>query len=263
MSEFSNPRRQAATEHDDSSVTALSERPIRIVLVGTSHPGNIGAVARAMKTMRLSALRLVTPKVFPHADATAMASGADDLLARAEVFDRLSDAIADCGLVLGASARLRSLRWPQMEPPEAAQRALEESAQHPVAFVFGRERTGLTNDELALCHGLVHIPANPEYSSLNLAMSVQVMSYELLMTSRAALPLRENATREVATAEEMDYFYSHLEQVMIDSGFLDPAAPKHLMKRLRRLYGRARPDRQELNILRGILSAVEKQRNNT
>jgi len=240
-----------------SSSTTLANLPVRIVLVGTSHPGNIGAVARAMKTMHVSTLRLVTPKLFPHAEATAMASGADDLLAQATVCATLEEAVADCGLILGASARLRSLRLPQMEPREAAGSALVEAHKHPVAFVFGRERTGLTNEELSLCHTLVHIPANPEYSSLNLAMSVQVMCYELLMSSRGPTDVTvvEEAS-EYATAEEMNYFYTHLQQVMIDTGFLDPAAPKHLMKRLRRLFGRARPDKQELNILRGILSAV-------
>ncbi len=244
-----------------SSSPALAALPVRVVLVGTSHPGNIGAVARAMKTMHLSTLRLVTPKVFPHADATAMASGADDLLARAVVCGTLEEAVADCGLILGASARLRSLQWPQMEPREAAAKAVTEAQTHPVALVFGRERTGLTNEELALCHALVHIPANPEYSSLNLAMSVQVMTYELLMSSRAPVAESETVNQDHATAEEMNYFYTHLQQVMIDTGFLDPAAPKHLMKRLRRLFGRARPDRQELNILRGILTAVDKHGN--
>ncbi len=246
-----------------SSSPSIAALPVRIVLVGTSHPGNIGAVARAMKTMHLSTLRLVTPKLFPHADATAMASGADDLLANAVVCSTLEEAVADCGLVLGASARLRSLRWPQMEPREAAAKTIGEARSHPVALVFGRERTGMTNEELALCHALVHIPANPEYSSLNLAMSVQVMTYELLMSSRVPGAEGETVNQDHATAEEMNYFYTHLQQVMIDTGFLDPAAPKHLMKRLRRLFGRARPDRQELNILRGILTAVDKHGNNS
>ena len=239
----------------------LAKLPIRIVLVRTSHPGNIGAVARAMKTMHLSTLRLVTPRLFPHADATAMASGADDVLAEAEVCDSLTEAVADCGLILGASARLRSLSWPQTDPREAAGRVLGEAVNHPVALVFGHERTGLTNEELALCHALVHIPANPDFSSLNLAMSVQVLTYELLMSSQGPVPVGESVDQDHATAEEMNYFYTHLEQVMIDSGFLNPEAPKHLMKRLRRLFGRARPDRQELNILRGILTAVDKDGN--
>lgn len=240
-----------------SASLTLPDLPLRIVLVETSHPGNIGAVARAMKTMSLATLRLVTPKSFPHKDATAMASGADDLLDRAVVCDTLEDAVADCGLVLGASARLRSLRWPQMNPREAADRALAEVVHHPVALVFGRERTGLTNDELALCHALVHIPANPEYSSLNLAMAVQVLCYELNMGRQPRDSDQQDEAPDYATAQEMNFFYTHLEQVMIDTGFLDPAAPRHLMKRLRRLYGRARPDKQELNILRGILSAVD------
>jgi tRNA (cytidine32/uridine32-2'-O)-methyltransferase len=244
-----------------SSLPALATLPVRVVLVGTTHPGNIGAVARAMKTMHLSTLRLVTPKVFPHADATAMASGADDLLAEAALCGTLEEAVADCGLILGASARLRSLRWPQMDPREAAGRALGEARSHPVALVFGRERTGLTNEELSLCHALVHIPANPDFSSLNLAMAVQVLCYELLMSTKQPETVAETVNQDHATAEEMNYFYTHLQQVMIDTGFLNPEAPKHLMKRLRRLFGRARPDRQELNILRGILTAVDKHGN--
>lgn len=242
-----------------SSSSDLSNLPVRVVLVGTSHPGNIGAVARAMKTMYLSDLRLVMPKRFPDAEAIAMASGADDLLARAVICETLEEAVADCGLVLGASARLRTLRWPQMDPREAASRTLTEAREHPVALVFGRERTGLTNEELARCHALVHIPSNPDYSSLNLAMSVQVLCYELVMSGRSPdEEKREEEVREYATSEEMSYFYTHLEQVMINAGFLDPASPKYLMTRLRRLFGRARPDKQEVNILRGILAAVDK-----
>lgn len=234
---------------------------MRIVLVETSHPGNIGAAARAMKTMQLDSLYLVNPRRFPDEDATAMASGADDLLNNAQVTDTLAEAVADCGLVLGASARLRTLRWPQMGPREAGERVLAESKTHPVAMVFGHERTGLTNQELALCHALVHIPANPEFSSLNLAMSVQLLCYEL-MRARLVEEIddkhdEETTVSNTATAAEMEYFYEHLEQVMIDTQFLDPAMPKHLMRRLRRLFGRARPDRQEVNILRGILAAVD------
>ncbi|MFK8030730.1 MAG: tRNA (cytosine(32)/uridine(32)-2'-O)-methyltransferase TrmJ [Gammaproteobacteria bacterium] len=240
-----------------SSSSDLNHLPIRVVLVGTSHPGNIGAVARAMKTMHLTDLRLVTPRMFPHAESTAMASGADDVLADARVCDTLEEAVADCGLVLGASARLRSLRWPQMDPRESAAKTLFEAREHPVALVFGRERTGLTNDELARCHALVCIPSNPDYGSLNLAMSVQVLCYELIMSSRNPAEEPAQEVRERATNEEMDYFYTHLERVMINTGFLDPAAPRRLMSRLRRLFGRARPDHQEVNILRGILAAVE------
>ncbi|NNF16740.1 MAG: tRNA (cytosine(32)/uridine(32)-2'-O)-methyltransferase TrmJ [Gammaproteobacteria bacterium] len=241
----------------------FAERPIRIVLVGTSHPGNVGAVARAMKTMCLSQLVLVRPRQFPHADATAMASGADDVLMNARLCDSLEDAVADCSLCFGASARLRSLPWPLESPRAAARKILNESASHPVALVFGRERSGLTNDELALCHALVHIPANPDYSSLNLAMAVQILCYELLMLSRdsvAATTMTQPAEAP-ANAEQMNYFYQHLQKVMISTEFLDPDAPRHLMRRIRRIFGRARPDQTELNILRGILSAVEKHGN--
>ena len=234
----------------------LIDLPIRIVLVGTTHPGNIGASARAMKTMGLSQLYLVDPRHFPHADATAMASGADDLLANATVTATLEEAIADCGYCLGASARMRSLPWPVELPAQAARKARAEAQQHPVALIFGRERTGLTNDELALCHCLVNIPANPDYQSLNLAMAVQVLCYELLMSTTPELSEFTEGER-VATSIEMEHFYTHLQQVMIDTDFLDPSAPKHLMRRLRRLFGRARPNINELNILRGILKAVE------
>ena len=155
---------------------------IRIVLVHTSHPGNIGATARAMKNMRLEQLVLVQPAQFPSAEATARASGADDLLARARCCATLDEAVADCALVIGASARLRSVRWQEFDPRACAQEVLQASAHAPVALVFGREQSGLTNEELERCHALVHIPSNPEYASLNLAQAVQVLAYEVHMT---------------------------------------------------------------------------------
>lgn len=228
---------------------------VRVVLVETSHPGNIGAAARAMKTMGLSDLALVAPRAYPHANATARAAGADDVLARARVFPTLADAIADCVLVAGCSARARSLAWPQADPRTAAMRLAQSQR---AALVFGRERTGLTNAEMDLCHLSVRIPANPEYSSLNLAAAVQVLSYELRVadTGVDAAPPEPDAT-PAATAAEMEHFYAHLERVLIDTGFLDPAAPKHLMRRLRRLFARAGPDSNEANILRGILTSIE------
>lgn len=231
---------------------------IRIVLVETSHPGNIGAVARAMKTMRLSDLRLVQPRLYPSAEATARASGADDLLARARLHDDLADALAGCRLVVGASARLRSVEWPQLDPRAHAAKLLPEAAQGPVAVVFGRENSGLTNDELARCHYLVHIPANPDYSSLNLAMAVQVVAYELNMADLAqGGDHRAEVLPEAAPPEVMEGFHKHLEQAMVDIGFSDPRRSDKLALRLRRLFARARPDRDELNILRGILSACQ------
>jgi len=184
---------------------------VRFVLVNTTHPGNIGAAARAMKTMGLRRLYLVSPKGFPSAEATAMASGADDLLQNAIVCETLSDAIGDCALVLGTSARQRSLPWPELAVSEAASTAAEEAGTHQVAILFGRERYGLTNDELKTCHFLVYIPADASYGSLNLAQAVQVVSYEL---SRRAGLGREAPEHHPASAERMESFYGHLETAL-------------------------------------------------
>ncbi len=232
---------------------------IRVVLVQTSHPGNIGAAARAMKNMGLSRLYLVDPAHFPHADATTRASGADDLLAEAVVCERLEEALVGCSLVLGASARQRTIRWPQLDPREAAARVNTLDAGSSVAFVFGREHAGLTNEELEQCHYLLHIPADPAFSSLNLAAAVQVVSYELRMAALAGSSRQEAPAenRLLATADELADFYRHLEKMMIDIGFLDPNNPRQLMRRLRRLFNRSHLDRMELNILRGIFSAAQ------
>ena len=233
---------------------------IRIVLVGTTHPGNIGAVARAMKNMGLSDLRLVNPKYFPHEEATARASGAYDILERAVVTATLGDAVADCVYVAGASARSRSINWPCMGPRDCAERMIRESTQGDVACVFGPEKSGLNNDDLDLCHTLLTIPTDPGFSSLNLGMAVQVVTYEL----RVAGMLDEGPVFEAdappATSGEMEHFYEHLENVLRDVRFLDPDNPRHLMRRLRRLFIRARPDQNEVNILRGILTAVDRTR---
>lgn len=230
---------------------------IRIVLVHTSHPGNIGAVARAMKNMCLERLVLVQPALFPNAEATARASGADDLLAHAHCCDTLDEAVADCGLVIGASARLRSVPWPELDPRACAQRALTASAAAPVALVFGREQSGLSNEELERCHALVHIPSNPEYSSLNLAQAVQVIAYEVHMAHLSGQWTGSPPEFPSCTAEAMERFYSHLEQTLIELEFLDPAKPGQLLRRLRRLFQRAQPDTNEMNILRGILGAAQ------
>ena len=233
---------------------------IRIVLVGTTHPGNIGAVARAMKNMGLSDLYLVNPKVFPHEDATARASGASDILERAKVVDSLDKALVDCVYVAGASARSRTINWPSMGPRDCAERMIREDANGDVACVFGPEKTGLHNDDLDLCHTLLTIPTDPGFSSLNLAMAVQVFAYEI----RVASMLDEGPVFEVeappATSDEMEHFYEHLENVLRDIRFLDPDNPRHLMRRMRRLFIRARPDKNEVNILRGILTAVDRTR---
>ncbi len=235
---------------------------VRIVLVDTSHPGNIGAVARAMKNMCLSQLYLVQPQQFPHAEATARASGADDVLASAVVCDSLPEALAGCGLVIGASARLRHLKIPQWNPRECAERVVCEAQQIEVAIIFGREHSGLTNEELGLCHQLMHIPSNPDYSSLNIAAAVQVMTYELQMASDLVTPKvpPEDASELPASADEMERFYTHLHETLVDIGFLDPNNPRVMMRRLRRLFNRARPNQVEMNILRGILTAAQKPR---
>jgi TrmH family RNA methyltransferase len=230
--------------------------PVRIVLVGTSHPGNIGAVARAMKNMGLERLVLVRPKQFPSPEAEARAAGADDILEGARVCDTLDDALAGCGFVAGASARLRSLPWPLMSAREAAAKLVAEAALGEVAVVFGSERVGLSNDELARCHALLHIPTAPGFSSLNLAMAVQVVVYEVLVAAGSAPALPADRERPLAPVEDMEHFYAHLERALVARRFLDPDNPKHLMRRIRRLFNRAEPDTNEINILRGIIGAL-------
>jgi tRNA (cytidine32/uridine32-2'-O)-methyltransferase len=233
---------------------------IRIVLVNTSHPGNIGAAARAMKTMGLSKLCLVSPKLFPHDKANEMASAAVDVLETAQVVPTLNDAIADCHLVIGTSARTRTIPWPLLTPRECAEKMVSEAKNKNVALVFGREQTGLTNEELHRCHYHVHIPSNPEYSSLNIASAVQVLAYELRVASEAK-PAEVAWDYEYASSEELEGLYQHLERVMVQIEFLNPKAPRQLMARVRRLFNRARLDVMEVNILRGILGAVEKGKN--
>jgi len=233
---------------------------IRIVLVQPSHGGNIGGCARAMKNMGLTRLVLVAPEDFPGEEASARAAGADDVLAQAQVCATLDEAIADCHLVIGASARERRIAWPTLAPDAAARRVVSAAGQE-VAVLFGRERTGLTNDELDRCQILVNIPANPDFSSLNLACAVQVIAYEL----RCATETGDAATltnaaemlgEPLATSAEVQRFYQHLDQVMVASGFLDPKNPRLLTRRVRRLFNRVEMTSNEVNILRGILSAV-------
>lgn len=232
---------------------------IRIVLVNTSHPGNIGASARAMKTMGLGQLYLVQPLDYPSAEATARASGADDLLARALVCADLDQALAGCRWVVGASARLRKITVPPLLPRDCARQARAESEQGEVALLFGREQSGLSNEELDRCHALVHIPTNPEYGSLNLAMAVQVLAYEARMAhlDNWTPPADIGEQTPLAEADEVERFYVHLEETLRELEFLNPANPRQLMRRLRRLFGRVRLDRNEVNILRGILSAAQ------
>lgn len=254
--------RPGPDSHDDlAALTAFAG--VRVVLSRPTHPGNIGAVARAMKTMRLRHLWLVAPRHFPAAEANALAAGAEDVLAQATVCQTLAEAVRDCHLVVGASVRARRIGWPALTPAEAARRLIDATVTGSVALVFGQERTGLTNDELDLCHAVVAIPADPDYSSLNLAAAVQILAYELLL---AGTENRQKATdtggtgSPVATQDELLHFYRHLEQVLVEIDFLDPANPRFLMRRLRRLFSRAGPDKNEINILRGILTAVQRSR---
>lgn len=231
---------------------------IKIVLINTSHPGNIGSAARAMKTMGLTQLYLVGPLQFPHQKAIEMASGAGDLLSKAIVVDTLSEAIQDCGLVVGTSARSRTIPWPILSPREFAEKARIESQTNKIAVLFGREQTGLTNEELHVCHYHINIPSNPDYCSLNIAAAVQVLAYELRVASQLDV-VKEKWDYPLATAKEMEYFYSHLEKILIQLEFLKPEVPRQLMTRLHRLFNRACPDELEIKMLRGILAAVEKQ----
>ena len=233
---------------------------IRIVLVEPSHPGNIGGAARAMKNMGLEQLMLVAPQRFPDENATARAAGADDVLSKAIIVPDLQSAIQDCTWVYASSARLRSMSWPQYKPHEAAVKIASESKKTNVAIVFVRERTGLTNAELDLCQYLVHIPANEQFSSLNLAAAVQVICYEIFVCQQTdSTELSHQINEQLASQEDMQRFYEHLETVLVAIDFLDPEQPKKLMRRLRRLFNRPLITETEMNILRGILTAVNKQ----
>jgi len=231
---------------------------IRIVLLQPSHPGNIGAVARAMKNMCLQDLWLVAPRRFPDAEATARASGADDVLAGARVCASLDEALAGCRLVIGTSARSRTVEWPLLDPRKCADKALAAASEGPVALLFGRENSGLSNEELDRCRYLVHIPSNPDYNSLNLAMAVQVLAYEILMASGELR--NEVPERHPATADRFDGLMNHLAETLHDIRYADVRHSPKLMRRLRRLFLRAEPDDDEINILRGILSAAQGMR---
>jgi len=235
---------------------------VTIVLVNTSHPGNIGACARAMKNMGFSKLILVQPEDFPSGVAVGRAVSAIDILENAVVVNTLREAVADCGLVIGASARSRRIPWPMLSPEQTARKVTAENGQNKAALVFGREDAGLNNDELQLCHFHVQIPAEPTYSSLNLAAAVMVICYEVRKSA-----LEENGEvvkeeddfwdQEKATGTQAEHFYEHLERVMIAINFHDPQNPRQLMQRMRRLFSRIRIDVMEMNILRGILTNIE------
>ncbi len=250
---------------DQATITTESQAildNIRIVLVNTSHPGNIGAVARAMKNMGLSQLYLVDPKEYPSEQAEWRASNAVDVLSSAHVVNHLDEAIAECGLVIGTSARERRIPWPLFTPRECGERSIVEAAEHPVAIVFGREDRGLTNEELHKCHYHVHIPSNPEYSSLNIAAAVQVVAYELRVTcltsQQSGKPLHfDDWDMPPANSEALENYYEHLQETLQKLNFIQPDNPRQTMTRLRRLYNRVRLDEMELAIMRGMLTSIQ------
>ena len=229
---------------------------IRIVLIETSHPGNIGSVARAMMTMGLTDLCLVNPVHFPDKQATAMASGADTLLKQATISSSLQEAIADCHTVIGTSARnQRSVQWPVMDARACGEFIAECSIENKTAIIFGRESSGLSNEELELCQFLVSIPVNPDFSSLNIAAAVQVLSYECSVALNSFQQQSDNS-EQLSTSADMDAFYQQLESTLIDIRYLDPDEPRLLMRKLRCLYGRTQLTKPEVGILRGVLSAT-------
>jgi tRNA (cytidine32/uridine32-2'-O)-methyltransferase len=230
---------------------------VRIVLIDPSHPGNIGSVARAMKNMALCDLTLVRPRSFPHAESNALAAGADDILAGARIVETVAEAIGDCGFIAGTTSRPRSYYWEFTTPRDAAARIVGLGPENRAALLFGSERYGLANEDLKYCNVLVRIPANPAYCSLNLAMSVQLLAYEIFL-AREQPQSHTQLELPLAPSSDVEHFYAHLHQVLDEIDFEDRTG--HLMERLRRLFNRAQLDRNELNIMRGILSAVQGRR---
>lgn len=234
---------------------------IRMVMVNTTHPGNIGAAARALKNMGMSRLVLVEPKEFPSERAVWRAASAVDVLDKVIVVDTLDEAIADCSLVVGTSARERRIPWPLLTPRECGDRVYSEAANHQVAVLFGREDRGLTNEELQKCHFHVHIPANPDYTSLNIASALQVIAYEIRMsalTQEQGGPVHfEDWDMPPAPVKDLEMYYSHLQETLEGLGFVTAENPRQTVTRLRRLYNRVRMDQMELNILRGVLTAIQ------
>ena len=234
----------------------------RIVLVNTSHPGNIGAAARAMKNMGLSRLYLVNPKEHPTFESFSRAAGADDVLGNAVITDSLADALKGCVWVAGTSARERMVQWPIYQPRECAAICRDQSLQGDIAIVFGRERSGLTNEELEMCNGLVHIPTSPEYSSLNVAAAVQVLCYEMrlaFLSHADTVVEKTKMSREdmPATTDQLEGMYQHMYQMMEDIQFFSGSNPEVIMRRLKSLFNRAQTTKREVAILRGIFTAAQ------
>ena len=231
------------------------ESKIKFILFEPSHPGNVGAAARAIKTMGFDTLCLINPIEHPHPEARARSSSALDVLLNAEVIDNLQDAIKDCGLTIGTTSRSRRISVPITNIREAAPSIVAKAKQKPVAVIFGPEKTGLINEQVDCCNQLVNIPSSASYKSLNLAMAVQIVAYELSVAGQA-LP-SEIRERNLASNEELELFYAHLNQVLLETGFLNPKNPKQLMRRLRTLFNRAQMDENEINIMRGILASYK------
>jgi TrmH family RNA methyltransferase len=239
----------------------MTSADIRIVLVCPSHPGNIGAAARAMKNMALRELVLVSPRQFPHPEASARASGAADVLAAARVVPSLQDALAGCGYIAATTSRDRDQYFRVVDVREAAARLVAAASLSPAAVVFGPERSGLSNEELESAHALIRIPASAEYASLNLAMAVQLVAYELYRARGAGIPASAPLAAPLASAEEMELLHGHFAMVLEEIDFRDRTqSGTHLMGRIRRLLQRAELDQNEVNILRGILTAVQNRR---
>jgi tRNA (cytidine32/uridine32-2'-O)-methyltransferase len=232
---------------------------VRIVLVGTQHPGNIGSAARAMKTMGLRDLCLVSPQKFPHAEAEAMASNALDILQTATVVNDLKTALADCHYAVGTTARARDIGVPEFSARELALQCERRVAQGKIAIVFGRERTGLENEELGLCHAALKIPTNPDYSSLNLAMAVQIVAYELWLAENSAIGSAQKDVREVANHQSIEGMFAHLARIMDQVDFHKGRPPEHALQRFRRLFMRSELDEREVKMLRGLFTEVERR----
>ena len=246
--------------------TIKRQSKIRMVLVNTTHPGNIGGAARAIKNMGLTELYLVQPREYPAPRAVWRAAGARDILTNVKIVESLDEAIVGCGLVVGTSARERRIPWPLINPRECGEKIWGEAARHDVALLFGREDRGLTNSELQKCHYHVHIPSNPDYSSLNLATAVQVLAYEVRMASlqdeNGLLPSMDEWDQPLATADELELFHQHLAETMATLKFYDPDNPKQLLTRMRRLFNRTRMDKMEVSMLRGLLTAAGRKKTN-
>ncbi|MEE9451618.1 MAG: RNA methyltransferase [Gammaproteobacteria bacterium] len=240
-------------------MSKLSFSQVRVVLINTSHPGNIGSAARALKTMGLSQLYLVSPKYFPHTKATELAAGADDILEQATVCNDIKQALHGCRLVIGTSSRPRGIPTSLITPRECGEKITSEMQSGEVAILFGNEQSGLSNEELQYCHYHTIIPSNTNYCSLNLAAAVQILCYEIRMASLDSTPLVQKFYDDLANSDEVESFFKHLETLLIEIDFLRPTNPKRLLSRLKRLFNRIRLEKMEVNLLHGILTAIQKQ----